>query len=449
MAAPAPAVAPPAAPRPRATGLRWRSPGRAWPLWILTVGMPGLWILGLQGLAWALPGLVLGAGALRSRAAIPRRAAWLVLFCGWVLLGASMLRPAEYPLFLFRWFLFAGTLACLVWIVNASEGQLSTDRLVAWLAALWIVMVVFGFFALAFPAFDVRSPFQLVAGPLGRIQFVDDISRWRLAQFQTGQHVRLPRPAAPFAFTNGWGAGMAMLTPFFIRSWLIEVPRRRRRIGFCLLVASVGPILVSGNRGVWISLSASILYWTARRALQRDLRPLAAVVGMALIVAIIFVVTPAGRLVTDRLHTSERSTDARGSIYEEAWQGTKQSPLLGNGKPGKNDNPALPPVGTHGLMWYLLYVHGFVGLFLFLGWLVTEVVSSGWRIRSQGAWWAHLSLLIALIQMPYYGMQPQVVLIGVAAGIAYRERARYPSRGDATASLIPGARGAAAPMLAR
>ncbi|MCU1498788.1 MAG: hypothetical protein JWM47_2741 [Acidimicrobiales bacterium] len=442
MAAPAPSRAAdaPARSTDRTLGLRWRSPGRAWPLWILTVGMPGLYLLGLQGLAWAVPGLVLGFGVLGSRARFPLRVAWLVLFCGWVLLGAALLRPAEYPLFLFRWLLFAGALASLVWIVNESEERLSTDRLVSWLATLWIVMVVFGYLALAAPGFDTRSPFQLLAGSIGRIQFVDDISRWRLAQFQTGQDVRLPRPSAPFAFTNGWGAGLALLTPFFIRSWLVGVARSRRRVGLLLLVACVAPVLISGNRGVWISVTGALVYWVARRAVQRDLRPLAALAAMAVVVAIIFVATPAGQLVTDRLDTSERSTEGRASIYEGAWQGALDSPLLGNGKPGAVENSSLPPIGTHGLLWYLLYVHGFVGLGLFTAWLGSEVVRSGHRIRSQGAWWAHLSLVIALIQMPYYGMQPQVVLIGVAAGVAYRERARYAAASHGAPSVIPALR---------
>lgn len=417
------------APMPRRAP-SWRRPGAWWPLWALTVGMPLLYLTGLHGLAWSLPGIVFGVQVVAMRMWFPPRAAWLLLFCGWALLSATLLPPAEYPLFAYRWLLFAGTLTALIWVINHPERLMSTDRLVGWLAALWIVMIAFGYLALVLPALDARSPFQVLTGPLGRIQYIVDISGWRFAEFQTGQDVSLPRPAAPFAFANSWGAALGVLTPFFIRSWLVEVTARRRRIGIVLLVAAVPPVMASGNRGVWISISVASAYWVVRRAAQRDLRPLAVLIGVIAVVAVFFFVTPAGELVSDRLATSERSTDGRASIYDHTWQGTLESPLLGHGKPEAIPGTALPPMGTHGLIWYLMYVHGFVGLVLFGTWLVTEVIASGRSIRTHGAWWVHLSLVIALVQVLYYGMQPQIVLVGVAAGIAYRERARVAERGE-------------------
>lgn len=404
------------------TSWHWTPPGRAWPLWIITVGMPFLYALGLQGLAWALPGAVFGLTVFTSRAKFTLRSGWLMLFLVWMFLAGSLLTPAEWPLFAYRMLLFGGALACLIWIINEPEERTSTPRLVSWLATLWIVMVAFGYLALAFPSFNTISPFQRVSGGFGQIQFIDDISRWRFTQYQTGRGVALPRPAAPFAFTNGWGAGIALLTPYFIWSWLVDAGPKRRQVGIVLLVAATVPILISGNRGVWISITCALLYWTVRQAMRRDFRPFAALVAMAVMVVIVLLVTPAGRLVTERLNTSDRSTESRGSIYEAAWQGTLKSPVLGNGKPEQIADSTLPPIGTHGLMWYLMYVHGFVGLGLFLVWLGSEVVSSGRRIRTPAQWWAHLPLVIAAIQMPYYGMQPQVVLFGVAAGIAVRVR---------------------------
>ncbi|CAN5902935.1 hypothetical protein BH23ACT2_BH23ACT2_30150 [soil metagenome] len=426
-------------------GLRWQSPGSWWPLWVLTVGMPLLYLTGFHGLAWSLPGIVFGIQVVAMRMWFPPRAGLLLLFCGWALLSATLLPPTEYPLFAYRWLIFAGTLTALIWVINHPERLLSTARLVSWLAALWITMIAFGYLALVFPAFDARSPFQTLTGPLGRIQFIVDISGWRFAEFQTGQDVSLPRPAAPFAFANSWGAGLGVLTPFFIRSWLVDVATQRRRIGIALLVAAVPPVMASGNRGVWISISAASAYWVVRRAAQRDLRPLALLVGVIAVVAVFFFATPAGELVSDRLATSERSTDGRASIYDQTWQGSLESPLLGHGKPEAIPGTTLPPMGTHGLVWYLMYVHGFVGLALFGTWLISEVVASGRSIRTQGAWWVHLSLVIALVQVLYYGMQPQIVLVGVAAGIAYRERARVAERAEPRSTVGAGEIGAVGP----
>ena len=80
----------------------------------------------------------------------------------------------------------------------------------------------------------------------------------------------------------------------------------------------------------------------------------------------------------------------------------------------------MPPVGTHGLIWYLMFVHGFVGMALFLGWLGLEVLRSG-RVRTADGWWSHLALVIGLVQVPFYGLLPQVVLLGIAAGLSHRE----------------------------
>ncbi len=136
------------------------------------------------------------------------------------------------------------------------------------------------------------------------------------------------------------------------------------------------------------------------------------------------VATPVGTLVQDRLNNAgtERSNASRSDLYHLAFEGAKESPLIGHGTPERATGAlsTLPPVGTHGMLWYLMYVHGFVGLGLFLAWLGSEVLSTG-RVRNSITWWAHLSLVIALVEVPFYGLLPQVVLFGVAAGLAHRE----------------------------
>lgn len=232
------------------TGLHWRPPGRAWPLWVITAGMPFMFLLGLQGLAWAAPGAVFGLTVFTSKARFPRRAGWLALFLVWMVLAATMLTPAEWPLFAYRSLLFGGALACLGWIANEPEERTPTPVIVSWLASLWIVCIACGYLALVLPSLNALSPFQRLTGGFGRIQFIDDISRWRFTQYETGRGLRLPRPSAPFAFTNGWGAAVALLTPYFAWSWLVAARGRRRKVGMLLMVLAVPPVMVSGNRGV-------------------------------------------------------------------------------------------------------------------------------------------------------------------------------------------------------
>ena len=50
-----------------------------------------MFLLGLQGLAWAAPGAVFGLTVFTSKARFPRRAGWLALFLVWMVLAATML----------------------------------------------------------------------------------------------------------------------------------------------------------------------------------------------------------------------------------------------------------------------------------------------------------------------------------------------------------------------
>jgi hypothetical protein len=56
--------------------------------------------------------------------------------------------------------------------------------------------------------------------------------------------------------------------------------------------------------------------------------------------------------------------------------------------------------------------------------------SRAWRSarwRSPWAFWAHVTLLVALIQVPYYDITERLPIMLVAAAIAYREMMRAPA----------------------
>lgn len=395
-----------------------------WPIWAVTAGMPVAYLAGVQGVVWCLPAVVLGSRILSDRGVrFPLSSIPLILFLAWTVLSAAMVPSGSgILLFSYRWLLFAGALTSLVWLVNVSEERVSSAQITDWLAALWICLIAFGYLGIAFPEFVARSPFQILLGPVGRIGFVDEISRWRFAETQGFLGYPLPRPAAPFNATNGWGAAVGILTPFFIRSWIVQPERGRRRWGYLIGLASVYPILVSVNRGLWISLVVALVYYAARKALRGRFGAFAVLVAALVAVVVLLAATPAGRLVGDKLDKSDRSNQSRSSLYTEAWDGALRSPLVGNGAPQRPASaPAdMPPVGTHGLLWYLMFVHGFIGMAFFLAWLGGEALRSG-RVRSADGWWTHLVLVIGVVQVPFYGLLPQVVLLGISAGLSHRE----------------------------
>lgn len=397
-----------------------------WPLWLITVGTAPSMFFGFHGLAWALPGLVLGARILTHKGTrFPRSAIPLMLLVAWIPLSATVISTSGLPLFTYRYLLFVGCLTSFIWLVNVSEEKVPSERIIDWLAALWITLVVFGYLAVLLPNLITPSPLGLALGPFGRVEFVKSITEWRFAETQGFLGYPVPRPAAPFGGSNGWGSAMGILTPYFVRSWLIGVDRRRRQRGILLLVVAVYPILVSVNRGLWISLAVALAYYAARKALRGRFAALTVLLSAILVVAVLMVATPAGTLVTDRLDNSDRSNNTRSSLYELAWKGALESPLVGHGAPVSSPELPVgtPPVGTHGMLWYLMFIHGFVGLGLFISWLAIEIFRSG-RIRTSLGWWSHLSLISALTQLPYYGLLPQVVLIGMGVGLSHREGRR-------------------------
>ncbi len=212
---------------------------------------------------------------------------------------------------------------------------------------------------------------------------------------------------------------MGLLTPFFLRSWIVGARPGRRLIGLGLLAAAFVPIVVALDRGLWISVGVALAYFAIRRFLAGSLRAIFAVGLLVVVVAVAVIYTPAGGLISARIAASGDSNQSRTSLYGLAFSKSFESPLIGHGAPYRIPGSVLPPVGTHGLIWYLMFVHGFPGLVFFLLWLIGEVVRSA-RIRAPDDWWPHLCLVIALVQTAFYGLLPQVVLIGVAAGLARR-----------------------------
>jgi len=183
-------------------------------------------------------------------------------------------------------------------------------------------------------------------------------------------------------------------------------------------------MIASLNRGLWLTLGLVLAYGAVRQAVRHDWRPLGALIAGIGVVIVLLVATPLGGSVTARLSDVSNSNDSRSEVYQLAWAGALQAPLTGHGAPQEVPGSLLPPVGTHGMLWNLMYSYGFLAAGMFLLWLIVEIFRSA-PSRSPGSLWLHLTLLIGLLQLPIYGLIPQVVLLGIAAGLARREAAAY------------------------
>jgi O-antigen ligase len=221
------------------------------------------------------------------------------------------------------------------------------------------------------------------------------------------------------AYTNGWGSTLGLLTPFFILSWLTTGSQLRRLVGWILAAAAIVPIAVSTNRGMWLSIAIALVYFAFRRMLQADVRPMFVVTLLGAVAITLVLFTPLGSFVTARLNNSQASNTTRETVYKEAYAGALESPILGHGAPVPTESGG-PPIGTHGLVWFVMFSFGFPGLILLFATLATLFVSTA-IARTPTALWAHITILVCITQVAYYGLLPQIVLLGFAAGICWRE----------------------------
>jgi polysaccharide biosynthesis protein PslJ len=402
-----------------ASGRPGLSPG--WPLYVVLLGFPLWWLLGLGGFIWPIVLIPLALGFLmRDGIVVPRGfGLWLLFLI--LMLGSSIMldEPHRWIVWLYRFSIYASATILFIYIFNSPERTLPMSKVIGIVTGFWAIVVVGGVLGLIIPDVSFRSPVEMIMpAQLLRNSFVYELVHPGFAEVQTFLGYPIPRPKAPFIYTNEWGANMALLTPFAIAFLYGRRSAFRKLVVAALLIVSVIPMIVSANRGLWLSLSIGLIYGAVRLAARGKGRALGAVLVFIGLSIGLVLTSPLRGLVEDRLATPH-SNRARLALYEEATEGVLESPLLGYGAPRPSERSAdSPPVGSHGQFWIVLYSHGIPAAIFFVGWLFWAFISS----RKNDALWTHVVLLIALIQLPFYGMLPVPIhIIMLAAALAWRE----------------------------
>jgi hypothetical protein len=104
------------------------------------------------------------------------------------------------------------------------------------MVVFWFVVVGGGLLGLAVPHLQITAlmaralPKRLQANP-----FVFNLVHPKTAQVHSFLGFPVPRPAAPFVFTNDWGGNFALLVPFVLASWspCRSCPSSSRSTGRC------------------------------------------------------------------------------------------------------------------------------------------------------------------------------------------------------------------------
>ena len=404
----------------------WRLP-YAWPLYVAFGLFPAWYLLGFGALIWFFLAIPMTFSLVaRSKVRIPKGFGWYMLFFIWMLATIVQLQGSEIGrifAFLYRAGLYYSAGVWCLYIYNAPKRLLPTRTILKVMTFMWIVVVAGGWLGVISPYMQFHTLAEsLMPKTLLRNDLVYTLVHPQVAAVQTFLGYPVPRPQAPFDFTNNWGGNFALLLPFVCALWGQMRTLTRRNLLRLIAAGSMIPVIFSLNRTLWLCLVVTLVYAGGRFAVQGKKGAFQAICAVAVLGYVLFNFGPTGQLIQDRARVAH-SNQGRSILYNEAADSVEKSPLLGYGGPKPSVvNPNLPPVGTQGQFWLVFFSHGVPGAFFF----VTYFVYATWRTRkarTTAALWCHIVLLLAVVQMPFYGLlHMQMHILAIAFALACRER---------------------------
>jgi hypothetical protein len=390
-----------------------------WIVFALFTLNPVFWLMGVGAFIWSMAAIPLLVWVIMRRGLErPPTVGLFTVYVLWACASGIMLdRFTRFLTFGFRIGVYT-TAVCLAYYVY-NERRVSRTTFINWVAWMWVWAIIGGYLGLMFPHVRVTTPASiLLPRSISGNEFVANLTRPRFAQVQNLFGVPIPRPSTLFAFTNEWGGNVGLLTPFFVAATLYSLDPKRKRLGVIGLAVGVPPMILSVNRGLWLSVGAIFAIVAVRSFLNGRTAPLKMLAAAIVVVAALLAFTPIGTIVGGRL--SESDAGSRAGIYQEAWQGALDSPILGWGGPRPSENPFSPSVGTHGHFWFAMFAHGLVGLFLYVSWLVWAMYRVCSRHDPVSIMLASV-VFVGALQFFFYNMFPSPLpIILTAIGLLFR-----------------------------
>jgi hypothetical protein len=334
---------------------------------------------------------------------------------------------------------FLAATVVLVWVCSHDESELPKRRIVGYLGILGAWTVAGGFLGLLAPGLAFRSPTEIVLrATVGDGPWMSLLTPPQAAQVQDVLgDVTSARPAAPFAYTNTWGQMVSVLLVLGFVAWWSYARGWRRVAGLSVIALAVVPAVLSLNRGLWVGVVV-LLLWVLFQLVRvgkvgTALMALAVVLG----VGVAILASPAGDVVQER-SAHGHSDSIRAALAQAAIDGGNASPVIGwggvrqvQGSPqsiaiGSSDDCAQcgsRRVGSTGLLWYLIFVHGYLGAGAFIGFLVASL----WRFRRDttplGIAAGGVVVLALVYMFTYTNANIGVAVTLAAVGLLYRNEA--------------------------
>ncbi len=413
-------------------------PGRSdavtmgWPLVLAIGAYPVWWLIGLELVVWPVVAGLLVLELIRRPQPLraPRGVMLWVAFLMWTVASAVLLSGADRAAaWLYRTSHYAAVLVIVIFVASVSARALPTRRLAMALLSLYAAIVIGGYLGIVFTDIPFPSVLSLVLP--GSIKGIGLVAESVNLEFgNTADFLGVRRPSTLFAYTNAWAAALGVTTPLALFAYRFLSTTRARAAFWLLLGSSIVPVIVSVNRGLWVSLivtgAAGLVLLAARGHLVAAVRILLAAITAVMVVW----VTPLGDFVRRRLfETPNLST--RESLLDASLALTAKSPLVGWGAPVRDelvqDSNSLS-VGTHGQLWTLLVSHGAIATACYFAFFLAALIATR-RVGHDGMW-LQVAVIVMLIQSPFYSSVPMpLVLGGVAVGLLTRMASRPQGRG--------------------
>lgn len=424
----------------------------SWPLAAVLIGFPLWWILGFSGFIAMIFAVPMAVQLWRQRqVVVPGGMGWWLLFLVWVCLGVLVLwvdAPYAVPgggasrllVFVYRICWYVTCTIVLLWLANSSRRGIPFQRVCNLVGYLFVFTVLGGLLGVFAPTLELRSLLESVL-PAGIRSngLVKSIIHPGVADIQMVLGRPEARPKAPFPFANTWGSNLAITLPFFLVGWLRHGRRWQRLAAFPMLGLAAIPTVYSLNRGLWASLLLGVLFFLALQVSRGKVIALFVSVIAGATATLILVASPLGTLVSERME-NQHSNDRRGQLLTQTVESAATgSPVIGFGSTRDVQGSfasiagastpdckacGVPPLGTQGHIWLVIFSQGVVGAVLFLAFFLVSFFRS-WRCRSTPEVVATCVLLFFALQMFVYDtLGMPLYLIMVAIALAWREQAR-------------------------
>lgn len=394
------------------------APLPAWPILILLYGFPVVWAMGFMQFAPTVLAIIMIVLMVMRRHVLVHSTMWIwfaLMFWGLICV-VSIENPTQFLGWFQRYMNIFNVGIYTVYFFNARE-RIPNHVMLGGLLTIWATVVILGYVALAFPNFRLQTPMSfLLPGSLLSNDLVKAYVLPPMAEVQLPWGVEEPynRPSAPFPYANSWGLAYALLTPV-VFSIITGVHSRLIQIALSIaVVISLVPAVATSNRGMFIGIGAAFAYALLRLLLRGDWRAFG--IGVFLFISGITYLTVSGA-VEEILGRQEysNSTGGRASLYELTFEYTQRSPLVGYGTSKMADSVGVS-MGTQGQLWALMFCFGFVGLGLFLLYVLSVLVNT-WNVASLTGMWVHSVIVAALAVVPFYSfdvIQLTVLMLTVA-----------------------------------